>query len=121
MTNGVSVGVGVNVEDGGVVVAVDGGVVGTIMGVVAPLMEVVLGAGLSTLPELAKAVSATRRAALTRKAIPVVLIMSFITSGLASPCCSRLLPTRSQTGYQLAKHFPLNNQEVNKPSVQGAV
>ena len=89
---------GVNVEDGGVAAAVDGGVVGTIMGVVAPLMEVVLGAWLSTLLELAKAVSATRRAALTRKSIPVVLIMSFITTGLASPCCSRLLPTQNQRG-----------------------
>ena len=121
MLDGVSVGVGVNVEDGSVVVAVDGGVVGTIMGVVAPLMEVVLGAGPSTLPGLAKAVSATRRAALTRKAMPVVLIMSFITSGLSPACCSVLLPTRNQSGYQMAIHLTLSNQEVNKRSVQNAV
>ena len=112
---------GVNVEDGGVAAAVDGGVVGTIMGVVAPLMEVVLGARLSTLPGLAKAVSATRRAALTRKAVPVVLMMSFITSGLAPACCSRLHPPRNQSGYQMAKHLTLSDQEVNKRSVQDAV
>lgn len=75
----------------------------------------------SALLGAAKAVSATRRAALTRKAIPVVLIMSFITSGLASACCSVLLPTRNQSGYQMAIHLTLSIHEVNKHFVQDAV
>ena len=44
MTDGVSVGVGVNVEDGGVAVVVDGGVVGVAVNVVTPLMDFVLRA-----------------------------------------------------------------------------
>lgn len=74
MTDGVSAGVGVNVEDGGGEVVVDGGVVGVIVSVVTPLMEFVLRAWLSTVPGEAKASNVTKVTAVqVRRNKPIVL------------------------------------------------
>jgi hypothetical protein len=71
---------------------------------------------IAALPEVAKAVSATRRAALRRKAIPVVLVMGLSILVLALACYSCLEATKNQHKYQITTHMTYNRSEINKLS-----